>query len=430
MAPERWSRAAVDGRTDLYALGCVLFELCTGQPPFRSTDWQEVAQLHRSVPPPVPSALRPGLPGGLDALLAELLAKDPAGRPAQAGEVERRLREPAAADPRGPEVAGAGAAGAGAGAAGPGAADAGAAGPGAADAGAAGPGAVVAPAAPEPEPEPAPGTGSTPVLPVPVASLRRPWRRGVLAGAGAALVAAIALAAWQLTPLKGTGNRAAGGPGSSAAAAPASSASPSPSPSAGTTASVSASAQVSPSAPPSASAAAPPSAPAPAGSGGPAPAPSATARTTPASPPPVQAPALPTGWFRFTNAATGMCLSVPDASTSAAMGLVQERCGGGNEQFWQLRAEGQGAYSVRNANSGQCLSVDAARKENGVVITQYICGLYPDQYWTLRFDAAYRGWQLVSRNSGRCVSIRAGGGNREQALQWDCTATAELSWRT
>ncbi|MEV6952577.1 RICIN domain-containing protein [Streptomyces sp. NPDC051183] len=102
----------------------------------------------------------------------------------------------------------------------------------------------------------------------------------------------------------------------------------------------------------------------------------------------------------------------------------------GTTQFWQLRAEGQGAYSVRNANSGQCLSVDAARKENGVVITQYICGLYPDQYWTLRFDAAYRGWQLVSRNSGRCVSIRAGGGNREQALQWDCTATAELSWRT
>ncbi|WP_269671602.1 RICIN domain-containing protein [Streptomyces pactum] len=146
-------------------------------------------------------------------------------------------------------------------------------------------------------------------------------------------------------------------------------------------------------------------------------------------------PALPDGWFRLTNAASRMCLTVPDAAVNAAQGLVQATCANGTEQLWRLTEEEPGLYSVRNANSALCLSVDAARKENGVVITQYLCGdeehpLFPDQVWGFRWDATYRAWRLVNRHSGKCVTVRPGGGDREQVLQWDCGDESWRLWRT
>ncbi|MFF8592351.1 serine/threonine-protein kinase [Streptomyces sp. NPDC015220] len=93
MAPERWRGTGVDGRADLYALGCVLVELWTGRPAFSGEDPVELLTRHVSAAPPVPSVLRPGLPPAADRLVADLLAKDPADRPADAREAERRLAE-------------------------------------------------------------------------------------------------------------------------------------------------------------------------------------------------------------------------------------------------------------------------------------------------------------------------------------------------
>ncbi|MFG2292781.1 protein kinase [Streptomyces sp. NPDC048603] len=97
MAPERWTGGAdgvpVDGRADLYALGCVLAELLTGRLPFTGGELHELLAQHLQVPPPVPSGLRPGIPAALDRLVLDLLAKDPRQRPADAAEVVRRLRE-------------------------------------------------------------------------------------------------------------------------------------------------------------------------------------------------------------------------------------------------------------------------------------------------------------------------------------------------
>ncbi|MFG2394977.1 serine/threonine-protein kinase [Streptomyces lavendulae] len=91
MAPERWRGVGVDGRADLYALGCVLVELWTGRPAFSGRDAVELLTQHVSVAPPIPSVLRPGLPPAADRIVADLLAKDPADRPADARETERRL---------------------------------------------------------------------------------------------------------------------------------------------------------------------------------------------------------------------------------------------------------------------------------------------------------------------------------------------------
>lgn len=117
MAPEQCEGRPVDGRTDLYALGCLLYTMLTGRPPFTLDRGllQVMYQQVHEVPPP-PSAYSP-VPSPVDLLVMELLAKDPADRPSDAAEVVDRLRTlsrtlAAAAAPEPP--AGAGSAGAGA----------------------------------------------------------------------------------------------------------------------------------------------------------------------------------------------------------------------------------------------------------------------------------------------------------------------------
>ena len=90
-APEQWRgmrSAELDGRTDLYALGGVLFEMLTGQTAFDAESYEGWAEQHRSVAPRPPSSLRPDLAQwkGLDALLLRLLAKDREDRPRDVSE--------------------------------------------------------------------------------------------------------------------------------------------------------------------------------------------------------------------------------------------------------------------------------------------------------------------------------------------------------
>ncbi|MFI2506716.1 serine/threonine-protein kinase [Streptomyces sp. NPDC018972] len=94
MAPERWTNGtAVDGRADLYALGCVLMELLTGHLPFEGREVHQLFAQHTGGRPPRPSSLRPGLPEAADRLILDLLAKEPAQRPASAQQVADRLAD-------------------------------------------------------------------------------------------------------------------------------------------------------------------------------------------------------------------------------------------------------------------------------------------------------------------------------------------------
>ncbi len=91
MAPERWRGEEADSRSDLYSLGCVLYELCTGERPFPGDTLVSVMNQHLTRPTPAPSHRRQGVPAELDRLVLTLMAKDPAARPTDASATRRWL---------------------------------------------------------------------------------------------------------------------------------------------------------------------------------------------------------------------------------------------------------------------------------------------------------------------------------------------------
>lgn len=85
-APEVLSGAAIDGRADVYALGCTLFRMLTGQPPFGSgRSLPAIINAHLSAPPPRISQFA-SVPESMDALIAKAMAKNPTDRYQSAGE--------------------------------------------------------------------------------------------------------------------------------------------------------------------------------------------------------------------------------------------------------------------------------------------------------------------------------------------------------
>jgi DNA-binding SARP family transcriptional activator/tRNA A-37 threonylcarbamoyl transferase component Bud32 len=100
VAPEQIRGESVDGRTDIYALGCVLYESLTGVPPFQKDNDAASIYAHLAEAPPLLSAKRSGLPPGLDAVVVMAMAKSRDERYATGAEMaaaaRRALGEPGA----------------------------------------------------------------------------------------------------------------------------------------------------------------------------------------------------------------------------------------------------------------------------------------------------------------------------------------------
>ena len=92
MSPEQCLGASsVDHRADIYALGCIAFEMLTGRLPFTRPSIAELIQAHVREPVPLASRLRPGIPRSVDELVSRMMAKHPELRPGSMREVVTAL---------------------------------------------------------------------------------------------------------------------------------------------------------------------------------------------------------------------------------------------------------------------------------------------------------------------------------------------------
>jgi serine/threonine protein kinase len=96
MAPEQAAGRAIDHRTDLYAMGVILFECATGAKPFLGNSLFDVLRKQVDAPPPRPSTLRPDLPPALEQVILAALAKPPEQRWQSAQAMSLALQQSAA----------------------------------------------------------------------------------------------------------------------------------------------------------------------------------------------------------------------------------------------------------------------------------------------------------------------------------------------
>ena len=80
MSPEQAQGRQLDGRSDLYAMGLTLYKAATGELPFKSTDWFELARMHVEDTPTPPRSLRPNLSRRFELVILKCLAKHPDDR--------------------------------------------------------------------------------------------------------------------------------------------------------------------------------------------------------------------------------------------------------------------------------------------------------------------------------------------------------------
>lgn len=93
MSPEQAAGGSVDGRSDIYSLGCVLYEMLAGHPPFSGANAQAVIARHMVDPVPQLASVRPTVNPAVEATIRKAMAKSPADRFADAGEFQRAIRQ-------------------------------------------------------------------------------------------------------------------------------------------------------------------------------------------------------------------------------------------------------------------------------------------------------------------------------------------------
>ena len=91
----------IDHRTDIYALGIILYEMLVGAPPFVSPGWGDIVLMHVTQPPPPPRASQPSIPPELEAVILKALAKETGDRWASMDDLDAALRQSIGAPPRG-----------------------------------------------------------------------------------------------------------------------------------------------------------------------------------------------------------------------------------------------------------------------------------------------------------------------------------------
>lgn len=92
MSPEQIRGQVLDARSDIYSMGCTIFELCTGKPPFTGNTPNDLLSKHLSAPPPSALIINENITPEFNNLIKELLSKKPEDRPESMWDVQKKLR--------------------------------------------------------------------------------------------------------------------------------------------------------------------------------------------------------------------------------------------------------------------------------------------------------------------------------------------------
>ena len=93
LSPELVTRGQADKRSDIYAVGIMLFEMLTGKQPFTGEQPMQIAYQHANEQVPAPSSIEPGIPRSLDLIVEWATQREPTLRPSDAGELLRHVQQ-------------------------------------------------------------------------------------------------------------------------------------------------------------------------------------------------------------------------------------------------------------------------------------------------------------------------------------------------
>lgn len=141
--------------------------------------------------------------------------------------------------------------------------------------------------------------------------------------------------------------------------------------------------------------------------------------------PALAAPAA--GSYTLTNAASGLCLSVPGAATADGTQLAQNACTGAAAQTWKLTASGSG-FTLTAANSAKCAGVRDASTSAGKAVEQQTCSGAATQQWALTLVSGTT-YHVVNANGGKCLNVKDSSTAAGALVQQNsCDSVTSKSW--